>query len=110
MAEKLHAAKLAIGISRYGCSQIMRFSQPEDWDKVAVARLGIDPDQFVPAPRADASDPFRVICVGRLVLREGVSIPHRRDRGTDPSWPRRETHHRRRRPRKTTSQIDRRRS
>jgi colanic acid/amylovoran biosynthesis glycosyltransferase len=66
MAEKVHAAKLVIGISRYGCSQIMRFSEPEDWYKVAMVRLGIDPENFQPAsPQPSAL--FRIICVGRLV-------------------------------------------
>ncbi len=66
MAEKVHTAKLVIGISRYGCSQIMRFSEPEDWDKVVMVRLGIDPENFQPVP-PQPSGVFRIICVGRLV-------------------------------------------
>ena len=66
MAEKLDAAQLAIGISRYGCSQIMRFSDPKDWPKVKMARLGINLDDF-PLSTQAAAPGFQVICVGRLV-------------------------------------------
>ncbi len=66
MAEKLRAAKLAIGISRYGCSQIMRFCEPADWDKVVMVRLGIDPENFEPSERTPG-EIFQIICVGRLV-------------------------------------------
>ena len=69
MEEKLAAAQLAIGISRYGCSQIMRFSDPRDWHKVKMARLGINLDEFpLPAAAPDLNaENFHVICVGRLV-------------------------------------------
>jgi glycosyltransferase involved in cell wall biosynthesis len=67
MAEKLDAGQLAIGISRYGCSQIMRFSDPKDWHKVKMARLGINLDEFPLSTDATALPGFRVICVGRLV-------------------------------------------
>ena len=68
MAEKLDAARLAIGISRYGCSQIMRFSDPKDWHKVKMARLGINLSDFPAALYTpSSSDAFRIICVGRLV-------------------------------------------
>lgn len=68
MAEKVRAASLVVGISRYGCSQIMRFSCPDDWEKVAMVRLGIDLEQFRPLADRPASDrSFQVICVGRLV-------------------------------------------
>ena len=66
MAEKLNAAQLAIGISRYGCSQIMRFSEPKDWHKVKMARLGINLDEFPLLAEAEVPG-FRIICVGRLV-------------------------------------------
>jgi glycosyltransferase involved in cell wall biosynthesis len=67
MAEKLEAAQLAIGISRYGCSQIMRFSNPRDWPKVKMARLGINLNDFPLSTETVAPAGFQVICVGRLV-------------------------------------------
>ena len=84
---KLAAARLAIGISRYGCSQIMRFSDPKDWPKVKMARLGINPDDFALAPDTAEKDDFRIISVGRLapvkayrVLLEAVAILVESDR------------------------------
>ncbi len=65
MAEKLDAAQLAIGISRYGCSQIMRFCDPKDWHKVKMARLGINLVDF-PLSTSEKAQGFEVICVGRL--------------------------------------------
>jgi colanic acid/amylovoran biosynthesis glycosyltransferase len=83
MAEKLNAAQLAIGISRYGCSQIMRFSDPENWIKVKMARLGINLDDFRYAPRPFGETEFSVLCVGRLVpvkgyrfLLEAIAVLH----------------------------------
>ncbi len=65
--EKVRAADLVVAISNYGRSQLMRFSDPVDWPKLAVARLGVDSCEFAPAPRqAKESGPFEVICVGRL--------------------------------------------
>ncbi|MCU1263656.1 MAG: glycosyl transferase, group 1 family protein, partial [Bryobacterales bacterium] len=67
LQEKIRAAQMAIAISSYGRSQLMRFSQRRDWHKLAVVRLGVNTSEFSPVSRNDRdSQVFEVICVGRL--------------------------------------------
>jgi glycosyltransferase involved in cell wall biosynthesis len=44
----------------------MRFASPEDWCKLHVVRLGVDPREYVPTPKPPGSGSFEIICVGRL--------------------------------------------
>ena len=66
MREKVANARFIATISHYGRSQVMLSSDPGDWGKVEVCRLGVDPSVFMPGPKREAAEPFRVICVGRL--------------------------------------------
>jgi colanic acid/amylovoran biosynthesis glycosyltransferase len=67
LPEKVHAVEFVVAISNYGASQLMRVSDPADWNKIRVARLGVDPAEFSPRPVKD-SEPgeYEIICVGRL--------------------------------------------
>jgi glycosyltransferase involved in cell wall biosynthesis len=47
---------------------------PEHWGKLEVVHCGLDPAEFVPCPSSDRPDPFRVLCVGRLVPEKGQAI------------------------------------
>jgi glycosyltransferase involved in cell wall biosynthesis len=66
LADKLSAAEFVCAISRYGRSQLMKACEPEEWHKLEVAPLGIDPAAFAPRPqrRGEVSE---VICVGSLI-------------------------------------------
>jgi glycosyltransferase involved in cell wall biosynthesis len=66
MAEKVSASKLVAAISSFCRSQLMRFSRPQDWDKFAVSRLGVDPAIFAPRPHRPNPERFEFLCVGRL--------------------------------------------
>jgi glycosyltransferase involved in cell wall biosynthesis len=44
----------------------MLASRPEDWPKIEICRLGVDPAVFQPAPERPEPAVFRVIFVGRL--------------------------------------------
>lgn len=66
MKEKVAGSKFIATISHYARSQIMLASDPADWHKIEVCRLGVDPSVFSPGPRRGEVSPFRVICVGRL--------------------------------------------
>jgi glycosyltransferase involved in cell wall biosynthesis len=66
IADKVAAAQFVCAISHFGCSQLMRFSDPRYWDKIEVARLGVDPAVFLPKPFREYPDVFEIICVGRL--------------------------------------------
>ena len=52
----------------------MKLSPSRDWHKFDLARLGVDCSLFTPrAPRAH-SNPFQILCVGRLVATKGQHI------------------------------------
>lgn len=66
LAEKIAASTFVCTISNYGRSQSMLRSRTEDWEKIEVAPLGIDPAIFEPRPFRERPDPFEIVCVGRL--------------------------------------------
>lgn len=67
LPEKVEAATFVMAISSYGASQIMRVSRHEDWDKIHVARLGVDISEFSPKPALEGvRGELEIICVGRL--------------------------------------------
>lgn len=67
MAEKIKACNFVCAISKYGRSQLLRTcSNKEDWEKIEVSPLGVDPSEFLPQPFREWPAPFQVICVARL--------------------------------------------
>ena len=66
LADKLAASAFVCAISNFGASQIMRFSNPADWSKIEVSRLGVNPAVFEPRPFRENPGVFQLICVGRL--------------------------------------------
>lgn len=74
MREKCHEAKAVIAISSFGRSQLLRYSDPSDWPKIRVSRLGVTVRDFHPSvPRLNPL-PFELICVGRLEPVKGHHI------------------------------------
>jgi glycosyltransferase involved in cell wall biosynthesis len=70
LREKVRAATFVVTISSFGRSQLMRWSDVEDWQKIYVIRCGVD-DAFLgddPSP-VPASD--RLVCIGRLGEQKG---------------------------------------
>lgn len=74
LGEKVAAGVFTLGISKYGRSQLMRYSSYEHWHKLEVCRLGIDPDAFPPRMRDTNNGVFRLITVGRLVPVKGYHV------------------------------------
>ncbi len=76
MAGKVAAASLVVTISKYGASQVMLASDPEDWHKVRTIPLGIDPAKFVPQPAEPAAQGSRIrlLFVGRLVAEKALHL------------------------------------
>jgi glycosyltransferase involved in cell wall biosynthesis len=64
--EKLHHAAFAICVSSFGKSQLMRWSQPDQWSKIEVVHCGVDKDFLETPPQAPPATP-RLVCVGRFV-------------------------------------------
>ena len=64
--QKVKASKFVCVISDYGRSQLMRACSSEEWDKIEVSPLGIDPSAFAPRPFRERPATFQVVCVARL--------------------------------------------
>jgi colanic acid/amylovoran biosynthesis glycosyltransferase len=70
LGTKMHHAAFTVAISQYGRSQLCRWADPGDWDRVAVVHCGIEPARFArpaPLPRG----PRRVVGIGRFVEQKG---------------------------------------
>lgn len=76
LGAKIAEARFAVAISRYGRSQLMRWSRPADWSKLHVVRCGLDA-QFLAEPaeqRGAASEPPTFSCVARLAPQKGLPV------------------------------------
>ncbi len=71
---KIARARFVIGISHFGCSQLMRWCPSDQWKKLQVVHCGVD-DGFLDA---SASSPLldvrRFVCVGRLCEQKGHGL------------------------------------
>jgi colanic acid/amylovoran biosynthesis glycosyltransferase len=74
LADKISAAKLVCAIGFFARSQLMKISNPAQWDKIKITPLGVDPAVFVPRPFRSDSKTFEIICVGRLVPAKGQHV------------------------------------
>ncbi len=63
--KKLQHAALAICVSSFGRAQLMRWSSPEYWQKIAVVHCGLD-NKFFACPVEPPPSIPRLVCVGRL--------------------------------------------
>ena len=70
---KIADAAFVAGISSYGRSQLMRWSTPEDWAKIAVVRCGVDAS-FLDSDAGDPPDNATLCCVARLSPQKGLHI------------------------------------
>ncbi len=66
LALKMARADDVVCISQFAKGQLMRISNPGDWAKLQVCRLGVDPAQFTYAERAADTTTVKLLCVGRL--------------------------------------------
>lgn len=73
LPQKIEGASFIFCISNFCRSQLMKYSHPSHWSKFQVLRLGVNPDEFKPVPRA-TRDTTHVICVGRLVPAKGQLV------------------------------------
>lgn len=73
---KIADSAFVVAISSFGRSQLMRWSRPQDWEKIAVVRCGVDAlflDARTPGPAAPP-DNARLCCVARLSPQKGLHI------------------------------------
>jgi Glycosyl transferases group 1 len=62
---KLRNAAFAVSVSSFGRSQLMRWSPPSQWDKIALVRCGVD-ESFLNNEPSPPTRTSRLVCVGRL--------------------------------------------
>ena len=70
---KIADAAFVAGISSYGRSQLMRWSTPEHWAKIATVRCGVDAS-FLDCDAGDPPDNATLCCVARLSPQKGLHI------------------------------------
>jgi glycosyltransferase involved in cell wall biosynthesis len=70
--EKTSRARFVVAISHFCRSQLMLFSDPAHWGKIAIVHCGVDPLIYGKTPRASFGK--RVIFVGRLDPVKGVLL------------------------------------
>lgn len=76
LGKKVADARFVIAISAFGRSQIMRWSDPADWSKIAVVRCGSDPlfmHHVTPIVDTGLTD-NTLVCVARLSPQKGIML------------------------------------
>lgn len=71
---KVQAAAFVAGISNYGKSQLMRWSDPEHWDKIRVVRCGVDASFLESLATAVPASSNEFVCVARLSAQKGLPL------------------------------------
>ncbi len=74
LSAKVARAHFVACISFFAQSQMMKVSAGRYWDKFQIARLGVDTTHFAARPILPSSEPFAILCVGRLVPTKGQRI------------------------------------
>ncbi|MEW9918958.1 glycosyltransferase family 4 protein [Marimonas sp. MJW-29] len=70
LGRKIAHSTFTVAISQFGRSQLCRWAEPGDWDKIHVVHCGIEPAKFTdPAPLPKG--PRRLVAIGRLVEQKG---------------------------------------
>jgi len=70
---KVHHARFCAVISNFTRSQVYRWSERRDWDKLHIIHCGLD-EQFLNAPATAPPAAPRLVCVGRLANAKGHFI------------------------------------
>jgi glycosyltransferase involved in cell wall biosynthesis len=74
LPRKIAAARLVAGISAYGRSQLMRWSDPAHWGKIKIVRCGLGPDFLGHTPKPIQPDSREFVCVARLSGAKGLPL------------------------------------
>ncbi|MGH8338313.1 MAG: glycosyltransferase family 4 protein, partial [Gammaproteobacteria bacterium] len=74
LSEKIESASFVICIGYFARSQLMKLSPSHNWNKFEIAPLGVDLEVFTQVPSHLPVEPFRLLCVGRLVPAKGQHI------------------------------------
>ncbi len=67
LRRKVAASRFVCAISLFARSRLMMACEPALWEKIEVARLGVDTESLAPAEFRAHPDPFEILSVGQLV-------------------------------------------
>jgi colanic acid/amylovoran biosynthesis glycosyltransferase len=67
LRRKVAASRFVCAISFFARSRIMMACEPVLWDRIEIARLGVDTESLAPAEFRPHPDPFEILSVGQLV-------------------------------------------
>jgi len=73
LKDKIKECQFVVAISSYGRSQLSRWADFSDWDKIHIVHCGLDSDFLNYQPLAIPTDP-RFVCVGRLCEQKGQML------------------------------------
>ena len=87
LREKIQHAKFVVAISEFTRSQLYRWADYHDWDKISVIHVGVSPMFLDHGPAPIPASP-RLVNIGRIVEQKGQAIliqaaARLRDRGVD---------------------------
>jgi colanic acid/amylovoran biosynthesis glycosyltransferase len=71
---KIKEASVIFTISHFGSSQLMRWSDPIDWEKIKIARCGVDGRYITQAYHEAAPVAPILCCVARLSAQKGLPL------------------------------------
>lgn len=74
LPEKIRAAAFVACIGDYCRSQLMRYSEPSEWDKLIIVKCGVDVDAYLHSSAPDRSGALRLLTVARMVPNKGQLI------------------------------------
>jgi glycosyltransferase involved in cell wall biosynthesis len=70
LTEKINRAKFVIAICSFGVSQLYRWCDYQQWQKIHLVRCGVD-DDYLDQPYTSIRDANNLVCVGRLCEQKG---------------------------------------
>jgi colanic acid/amylovoran biosynthesis glycosyltransferase len=73
LPRKIREAAFTVGVSEFGRSQLARWSDPSDWDRIEVVRCGVD-RALLDSPPAPPVDAPRLVSVGRLCVEKAQHV------------------------------------
>jgi glycosyltransferase involved in cell wall biosynthesis len=74
LREKVAGASFVACISDYARAQLMRVSDPSDWDRLEIVHCGVDTARWMPDESAPDGTGLRLLTVARLAPDKGVRI------------------------------------
>lgn len=70
LREKVQGAAFVVAITSFCRSQLFRWTDPADWDRIRIVHCGLD-DAFLAAPASPPPAAPRLVCVGRICEQKG---------------------------------------